>query len=160
MINLKRFVPAAVRVAVFVGVCCISAGLQAQASRCNNVVDNSDPGFSASSNWGTSSSGYGGTSRYRMTAAVSDHATWVSPVNLTGNYKISVWYSAGANRSPSASYILPNGSTVVINQQLNGSQWVTLGTVALSNSNAPVKLSCYGPTGYIVIADAVRYCPL
>ncbi len=162
--NLFRLIPAAIRVAVFAGLCCMGSGLQAQtaASKCI-VVDNTSAGFTASANWltgGSSGSSYGGSYRYRPTASVFDPATWVSPVPLTGTYRISVWYPAGSNRAASAAYTLPNGATVAVNQQINGGQWVTLGTVALSNSYAPVTLSCWGSTGYILVADAVRYCRL
>ncbi|MCD6052700.1 MAG: hypothetical protein K0Q55_4122, partial [Verrucomicrobia bacterium] len=45
---------------------------------------------------------------------------------------------------------------ISVNQRLNGSQWVLLGTYAASaNSNIDVLISTTGTSGY-VIADAIR----
>lgn len=163
MIFSRLSIRTALQAAVVAGMCVTGTLAQAQSqdsAKCI-VVDNSDPGFSASSNWGTSPSAgdkYGPDYRYRATEPVYDPAIWQLPRPVTGTFQISVWYTAGTNRTPAAAYILPNGSTVVKNQQANGGQWNTLGTLSVTNSTLPVTLSCYGPTGYIIIADAVRYC--
>lgn len=124
------------------------------------IVDNAGSGFYASSNWWTSTStaGYYGTNYHvRGTAAVSDPAQWTANVAASGNYQIYAWWTAGSNRAPSAPYILPNGSTVYVNQQTNGGQWNLLGTVSLSAGNQTTKLSCWTTSGYYVIADAIKY---
>ena len=123
------------------------------------IVDNRDPGFSASSSWSTASGGgsYGVDSRYRFTAPVNDPATWKANLPGTGPYGIYAWWVSGSNRSPSAPYIISHASgstTVVVNQQLNGSKWNYLGTWT---NPTQVKLSPWTATGYIVSADAIMW---
>lgn len=119
-----------------------------------------DDSPAAATTWSTGTSAadkYGTNYRFRATQAISDPASWSASV-VSGTYKVQAWWSAGTNRSSSAPYIVPNGSTVVKNQQINGGSWQTLGTYSLSGT--PVtKLSCWTTTGYVVIADAVRYTP-
>jgi len=124
------------------------------------IIDNGTSGFSASSNWFTSTSvaGYYGTNYHaRATASVSDPAQWTATVATSGNYQIYAWWTAASNRAPSAPYILPNGTVVNVNQQANGGQWNLLGTVSLSAGAQTTKLSCWTTTGYYVIADAIKY---
>jgi len=124
------------------------------------IVDNGSSGFSASSNWfaSTSVSGYYGSNYMaRATASVSDPAQWTANLAASGNYQIYAWWTAASNRAPSAPYILPNGTTVYVNQQTNGGQWNLLGTVNLAAGNQTTKLSCWTTSGYYVIADAIKY---
>lgn len=114
----------------------------------------------ASGNWTTASTAadkYGSDYKYRWTAAVSDSASWTSNLVNGGNYDISAWWSAGSNRSTSAGYHLPDGSVVNRNQQANGGAWQLLGTRKLAAGNQSVLLSCWTTTGYVVIADAVKF---
>ncbi len=124
------------------------------------IVDNGGAGFSASSNWfaSTSVAGYYGTNYHaRATASVSDPAQWTANIATSGSYQIYAWWTAASNRAPSAPYILPNGTTVNVNQQANGGKWNLLGTVSLSAGNQTTKLSCWTTSGYYVIADAIKY---
>ncbi len=124
------------------------------------TIDNTSAGFSVVGTWATGSSAadkYGADYRYHSTEAVSEPAQWVASVT-SGTYKVQAWWSAGTNRSTTAPYIIPNGTTVSKNQQTGGGVWNTLGTISLSGSPA-TKLSVWTTAGYIVIADAVRYTP-
>ena len=133
-------------------------------SKCNpnpviaqTYVDDS-PAVSA--NWITGTSAgdkYGTDYKYRSTAAVSDAASWTINVADAGDFDISAWWSQGTNRSTAAPFILPNGATVVKNQQSAGGQWNLLGTVSLAAGNNDSRLSCWATTGFVVIADAVKY---
>ena len=126
------------------------------------TIDNTSSGFSASSNWSTSSSAsdkYGADYRWRPTAAISDTANWSANVGTAGSYRIQAWWSAGTNRSQTAGYHLPNGTVVQKNQQANGGSWQTLGTISLATGTRTTMLSCWTTTGYVVVADAVRYTP-
>lgn len=121
-----------------------------------------DDSPSLSANWvaGTSATDkYGSNYYYRSTEAVSDAAAWDISVGTAGTYKVQAWWSEGTNRSPAAPYILPNSSSVTANQQTNGGQWNTLGTISLATGTRTTQLSCWAATGYVVIADAVRYTP-
>lgn len=124
------------------------------------VVDNNTSSFAASSNWSTGTSAadkYGTDYRYRSTAAVSDAAQWTANISTAGTYTISAWWSQGSNRSASAPYVLPSGTTVKVNQQTNGGKWNSLGSESLSTGNRVTKLSCWTTTGYVVLADAIKY---
>ena len=124
------------------------------------TIDNSNAGFSCSANWSTGTSAtdkYGTNYRFRSTAALSDAAQWTASV-VSGSYRVDAWWPAGTNRSATAPYILPNNATVNVNQQANGGKWNALGTVSLSGA-ATTKLSCWTTTGYVVMADAIRYVP-
>jgi beta-lactamase class A len=143
---------------------CVKATLFPVASS-DIIVDNSDPGFSASSNWATGTSAgdkYGPDYRFRSTAPVSDPATWSYTAPTTRNYEVFAWWSSGANRSPSAPYILTrNGgsTTVVKNQQVQGGSFQSLGTYSINAGSNSVMLSCWTGSGYVVIADAVKISP-
>ena len=122
------------------------------------IVDNTSSGFSVVGSWATSTSAsdkYGSNYRYHSTAAVSEPASWTANL-ASGSWKISAWWSAGTNRSPAAPYILPGGTVVTVNQQANGGKWNLLGTRTLSGSST-TQLSCWATSGYVVIADAIRY---
>lgn len=127
------------------------------------IVDNSSSGFTASSNWITSSytSGYYGTNyQYRSTEAVSDAATWTASLPSTGSYKVYARWTSGTNRSATAPYVITHaaGSTTVnANQQANNGIWVLLGTYNFNAGANTVKLSCWTTAGYTVIADAVKF---
>lgn len=127
------------------------------------IVDNNQSGFSASSNWSTGTSAtdkYGSNYRFRSTAPVSDTATWTANLPTSKNYTVSAWWSQGTNRSATAPYIVyhSGGSTTVQkNQQTQGGGWRSLGTFYLNSGNNQVKLSCWTTTGYVVIADAIRW---
>lgn len=127
-----------------------------------NIIDNSDSVFSASSNWtvGTSATDkYGSDYRFRLTELTSDLATWNFSVPLAGNYEIYAWWSQGANRSVSAPYILPDSTTVYKNQQTGGGSWQSLGMVNLTAGTHQVKLSCWTANGTVVVGDAIRVYP-
>jgi hypothetical protein len=127
------------------------------------IVDNSDPGFTASANWSTGTSSankFGANYRFRSTAAISDAATWSVSLAQSGNYAVYVWYPNGSNRSQTAPYIVNhNGvaTTKSVNQQINGGQWNLLGTWFMNAGVNTVKLSCWTTAGFVVVADAVKW---
>lgn len=127
------------------------------------VLDNSSAGFSASSTWTTGTSAtdkYGSNYRWRSTESVSDPATWTVSNLPAGSYKVYAWWSAGSNRSTAAPYIVYHSSgstTVKVNQQANGGQWNLLGTFTLDGGSEKVALSCWATSGYVVIADAIKW---
>jgi hypothetical protein len=116
------------------------------------------PAVSAGWSTGTSAADkHGPDYKFKSTAPVSDAAVWTINVAAGGNYDISAWWPAGANRSATAPYILPNNATVPKNQQSAGGQWNLLGTIGLGAGNNDTKLSCWTTTGFVVVADAVKY---
>jgi N-acetyl-anhydromuramyl-L-alanine amidase AmpD len=129
----------------------------------STIVDNSSAGFSVTGTWATGSSStdkYGADYRYHSTAAVSEPANWSANITA-GSHSVYAWWPAGSNRSATSPYIVYHGAgstTVSKNQQANGGSWQLLGTWSDFASGANnVKLSCWTTTGYIVVADAVKW---
>lgn len=127
------------------------------------IVDNSNAGFSASSNWvsGTSAADkYGSNYRYRSTQAVSDLAVWTANLPTSKTYNVYAWWSQGSNRSASAPYTVAHSSgsaTVNRNQQINGGSWQLLGSWFMNSGSNQVRLSCWTTAGYVVMADAIKW---
>lgn len=128
------------------------------------ITDNTDPGFTASSNWWTSTGapGYLGSNFHvRGTAAVSDSATWSQTLPTSGSYKVYARWAAASNRATAAPYwVYHNGGStqVNMNQTINGGTWVLLGTFNFNAGTAGrVALSPWTTSGQFVCADAVRF---
>ncbi len=123
------------------------------------TVDNNTSYFSVVGSWSTGTSAadkYGTDYRFKSTAAVSEPASWTRALPSSGSWKIYAWWPAGTNRSATAPYILPDGAVVNVNQQTNGGKWNLLGTKSISGT-VVTKLSVWTTTGYVVMADAIRY---
>jgi peptidoglycan/xylan/chitin deacetylase (PgdA/CDA1 family) len=128
------------------------------------VVDNTDAGFTASTNWTTSSAnpGYLGSNyRTRPTASVSDAAKWNVNLPSAGNYEVYARWTADGTRATSTPYIITHtggNTTVNANQTLNNGAWVSLGTYNFTSGAADrVQLSCWTSSGSNVVADGVRF---
>lgn len=125
-------------------------------------VDNASSGFSVVGSWATgtyASDKYGSDYRFHSTMAASEPAQWSTSLNVSAAWTVKAWWSQGSNRSPGAPYVVQHnaGSTTVYkNQQTGGGSWQTLGTWNMSGTKT-VKLSCWAATGYIVLADAIRW---
>ncbi len=123
-------------------------------------VDN--PSGTATGTWatGTGATDKLGTDyRYHSTAAVSEPFTWSTTLNTTATWNVKAWWSAGANRSTTAPYIVSHdGATTTVNknQQANGGVWNLLGSWSMGGAEN-VKLSCWTGTGFVVIADGIRW---
>ena len=128
------------------------------------VIDNVDAEFSVYGSWNTGNSAtgrYGDDYRWAATSPSGTlHADWAGQVTEAGLYRVYAWWSQGSNRSTQARYSVwhdGNEYPTVVNQQINGGQWNVLGTYDLNAGDAiSVQLSNNAPSGYVVIADAVR----
>ncbi|MCL6518849.1 MAG: hypothetical protein K6T99_03390 [Armatimonadetes bacterium] len=129
------------------------------------VIDNVDAGFSTVGSWSTGSTApgkYGSDYCYAMTSPTgTSSAYWTWQVAETGIYRICAWWSEGTNRSTTARYSVIYGGTEeekIVNQQTDGGKWNSLGIYYLEAGNTvQVKLSNKAPSGYVVIADAVKF---
>jgi hypothetical protein len=138
--------------------------LVTQTSVWETIIDNETSGrFTASSRWDTSSFSdqrRGANYRFATPEAVSDPAWYKANIPATGNYQIYAWYPANAGYNSSTPYVIATTSgnqTVYVNQQINGGQWVSLGTFDLSGGDHDVVgVSCWTSGTEYVIADAVR----
>ncbi|MBL9135270.1 MAG: hypothetical protein JNK85_05355 [Verrucomicrobiales bacterium] len=86
-------------------------------------------------------------------------ATFIPTVGTAGSYEVFIWYVADANRASNLPVDIIHAAgttTVTVNQRINGSQWVSLGTFTFNAGTAGrVRLRNAGTDGY-VIADAVK----
>lgn len=130
----------------------------------NSNNDTSNHYLSLSANWtaSTSVAGYYGSGYYwASTAAVSDGASFFFYLPAAATKTVSAWWTAGADRSTGAPFVMFNASgtnlgTVNANQQINGGKWNTLGTFSFNAGWNKVVLSRWVPTGFVVVADAIR----
>jgi N-acetyl-anhydromuramyl-L-alanine amidase AmpD len=135
-------------------------GIQVNAPSTGVIVDNQAATYVGTWAAGSSSADkYGADYRYHSTAAVSEPATFTA--NIPGGTRnVYAWWPQGANRSTTAPYVVTHaaGSTTVNkNQQANGGSWQLLGNFNFNAGNNTVKLSCWTGTGFIVVADAVKF---
>ncbi|MDB6025681.1 MAG: N-acetylmuramyl-L-alanine amidase, negative regulator of AmpC, AmpD [Verrucomicrobiales bacterium] len=122
------------------------------------IVDNTGATFTGT--WATGSSStdkYGADYRYHSTAAVSEPASY----NYTGSgtHTAYAYFPAGSNRSATTPYVVHHSgasTTVPVNQQINGGTWVSLGSYAFAAGD-DVQVSCWTGTGFLVMADAVKW---
>jgi hypothetical protein len=125
------------------------------------IKDNPSATFVGTWSTGTSSADkYGSDYRFHSTAAVSEPATWTASLPSGGNWTVYVYYPAGSNRSTAAPFIISTaaGSTTeYVNQQITGGTWVNQGTYNMNAGTATIKLSCWAASGFVVVADAVKW---
>jgi hypothetical protein len=77
-----------------------------------------------------------------------------------GNYEVFVRWTSGTNRASNVpiDIVTSNGTTTVtVNQQQNGSQWVSLGTYPFNAGTGGNVLIRNTSTNGCVIADAMRF---
>ncbi len=127
------------------------------------IVDNTDSGFAASANWGTSSYSsqrFGADYRFADPVAASDPAWYRVTIPETGNYEISIWYAAAPGYNDATPYVVATTTgtqSVRVNQRVGGGQWQSIGVFTLAAGEGDkVGVSRWTTgTGY-VIADAIR----
>jgi subtilisin family serine protease/peptidase E len=106
--------------------------------------------------WGTDYLHDGNTGKGTKTV------TYIPTVGTTGTYEAFIWYNATANRASNVpvDVIHAGGTTTrTVNQRINGSQWVSLGSYTFNSGTAGrVRLRTTATDGF-VIADAIRLVP-
>ena len=127
------------------------------------VVDNTDAGFVASPAGqfvaSTNVSGFLGSNYLAAPVGSTATATWTPSLPQSGNYQVYVRYTAHPMRATNATYVVNhNGgaSTLNVDQTTGGSTWVLLGTFAMVNGAASVRLQTQNANQFVV-ADAVRF---
>lgn len=110
----------------------------------------------------TSTAGYYGSGYWTApTQEASAPATFWFYLPSAGTRTIDAWWTTGTNRATAAPFIAFDASgnelgRRVVNQQQNGSEWVTLGTWTFTAGWNQVVLSRWATPGQFVIADAIR----
>ncbi|UCG17094.1 MAG: hypothetical protein JSV19_03495, partial [Phycisphaerales bacterium] len=129
------------------------------------IVDNTDPGFTVlSETWGTATAdGQWGTDyRYKSTKdSPPGEVEWRPTIPTADAYEVAVWYPPVDKRPNDAHYTVHHDSGVAdvyVNQQINDSQWVVLGTYDFATGTSGyVTLTSDAQWNKNVIADAVRF---
>ena len=123
----------------------------------------SSPGVVLTGAWTTSTSTSGYYGRYYLTdgdAGTGKSVVFTPNIPTTGSYQVFAWWTAGTNRASNVlvSIVCATGTMPTsINEQINGGQWVSLGTYTFNAGTAgSVTISDAGANGY-VIADAVKF---
>ncbi len=130
----------------------------------NNSQNGADAEIVVSGNWNAANStpGYYKTGYWwQGTDSRSDAARFRFHLDEAATLKVEGWWTAGTNRSDAAPYVMFNAQgnklgTKHANQQVNGKQWVDLGTYNFTAGWNEVALSIWAAKGKVVIADAVR----
>lgn len=125
------------------------------------ILDNGQASFVGNWTTGTSSPDkYGSDYRWVSSGVAPARALWTPNLSQAGNYQVSLWWPAGSNRNPATQVgLLLNGQlfTTTVDQQVQGGQWNVLGTVQLpAGSSTTLGITNQGPTGWVVVADALR----
>jgi len=127
-----------------------------------NIIDNGGPGTSYTGTWAVSGAtgSYGSKSVWARDGA---KYTWSFTPTLSGNYQVSMWWTAYSSRSTAVPVdIKHSGGTarVTINQQLNGGKWNTLGNYSLIGGVTYTVTVTSQPGPSSTCADAVMFTPL
>lgn len=125
------------------------------------IMDNVSGTCSANWSSGTASADkYGPDYRWRPTGLLVDSFTYRPNILETGNYEVFAWWAQGTNRSTATQHVINyNGGsqTVSVNQQAKGGMWNSLGTYNFAaGTSGTIVVLCWGATGKIVVADAIR----
>ncbi len=133
------------------------------------IIDNTDPGFTVLSNsWstGTTAPGHWGDNyRFRNTTATGatfGEVEWRANLPAAGAYEVAIYYPQGTNRATDAPFTVHHAAgdtTLLINQQINGGQWVVLGTFTFAAGTVGSVSLSNAASASVVIADAVAFTP-
>jgi N-acetyl-anhydromuramyl-L-alanine amidase AmpD len=125
------------------------------------VVDNADPGFTASGRWetGHETGAFGADNRYQLSDA-HEVAGFRPDIPVAGNYDVYAWWPAATRNAPDAPFTLRGDAapvTVTRDQRAGGGQWVLLArTHFAAGTDGVVELKSRA-SGGLVVADAVRF---
>jgi hypothetical protein len=126
------------------------------------VVDDTDATFVGT--WPTSTyipGYYGDGYRYHFIGSGSNTATWEFIIPQAGFWEAFAMWSSYPNRATNAPYTINHAdgpTTVRVNQETQGSQWVSLGIFNFNTGSASIILS--DDANEFVIADAIKLTPL
>jgi hypothetical protein len=95
------------------------------------------------------------------TAKGTRSVVFTPSLTAAGSYEVFVQWSAAPNRASNVPIVVQHSvgsTTVTVNQQQNGGQWISLGIFTLNPGATSVTITTTGTNGF-VIADAVRFVP-
>jgi uncharacterized lipoprotein YddW (UPF0748 family) len=133
------------------------------------IVDNHHVGFSMSPAGSWSVTGipsyygqWGDTYAYTSTDNSARTVEWRPDITQPGTYEIAVWYrSTGTSRPSDAEFTIYHAGgqqTVSVDQQIDGSTWVSLGSYSFNaGTTGYVTMTNQAEAGKTIVADAVRF---
>ncbi|MCM3748587.1 hypothetical protein M3223_14645 [Paenibacillus pasadenensis] len=130
------------------------------------IVDNGDSGFSTTGAWTASTydSGYQGSNYLHDGAEAANadkFAVWTPTITEAGTYKVYMKWTASFNRPTAAPLEIKYGGVLdtskTVNQTVNGSQWVEIGTYVLTASSTANSVKLLASAAGYTVADAVRF---
>ncbi len=129
------------------------------------ILDNTNSAVTFNGTWttGTYPGFYGQDYRWASTlTSGTSNAVYTPNISTPGYYDVFLWYVQGSNRSTTApwSIVCSGGRTnIAVNQQANGSTWYKIAASVpfAAGTGGYVCLSNNVASGYVVIADAVRF---
>jgi hypothetical protein len=132
------------------------------------ILDNGNPGVAQVGSWSVGANpGYWGTSYLtdQSTGKGTKYVRYTPKLPFGGAYDVYGWWVMAGNRPTNVPYdiVHANGTnTILVNQQVNGSQWVFLmRTNFVAGQGGGVIIRNGGTAaGTFVIADAVRFMPV
>ncbi len=129
----------------------------------DGIVDNSDPEFSLIGDWGTSSgapSFFGRDFQYHAPGDGLAAATWPAELPAgAGSYEVFIWYPIFPLFAANAPFTINHAggsNTILVNQGINGGQWVSLGVYEFAN-NGSENVTLTDDADTWVAADAVAF---
>ena len=126
------------------------------------LVDNGDPGFTATPGWATSDSlpGHYGDDFVAIGGQGGEYATWSLPVAEPGEYAISAWWPAYERADRAVPYRIRQGGLDLLSTRLDqrtaGSRFNHVGTVTLAAGTVELLVENDIPCCGYVLGDAVQ----
>jgi hypothetical protein len=128
------------------------------------IVDDGGPGYVETGSWSQSvAQAFGPSSRFSGLTAIGSGVTFSTSTVIPGDYSVEFIVPASSNATNHARYrVLVDGSVrydTFVDQTMNGSQWVSLGTFRCpSSASVEVRVTNEGghTSGEVLRADAVR----
>jgi uncharacterized lipoprotein YddW (UPF0748 family) len=109
----------------------------------------------------STSPGYYGTGyRYKSSGSGAAYIEFRPDILTAGNYRVYAWYVQGGNRAPDAPHVISysgGSQTLLVNQQVDGSQWVLLGTYSFAAGTGGYVRVTDSISSGVVMADAIKF---
>jgi N-acetylmuramoyl-L-alanine amidase len=126
------------------------------------IVDNSDGAVVVKGKWTTTNTTtgfFGADYLFRTPGDGSSSVTWPFPSGAAGRYDVFARWSAGPNRATNANYQVNSnagGSSVPVNQKINGGSWQSLGSFDFQPGKGQ-GITLTDKADGVVVADAIRF---